>query len=152
MRAKCPWVVILASLAASGPVVGGGGKEAAENELKKLQGTWQFISQEVGGKPVPPAHLAKMTITFTADKWAVREDGKVVQAGSHKLDPTKKPAQVDAIVTEGPDKGSTMLGIYELKGDTMKVCFDPAGKERPTSFTAQAGQMAVIIQRDKKKP
>jgi uncharacterized protein (TIGR03067 family) len=133
-------------------LLGGGAKETGQDELKKLQGTWQFVSQEVGGKPVPPAQLAKMTITFTGDKWAVRADGKVVQAGTHKLDPTKKPAQVDAVVTEGEDKGSTMLGIYELKGDTMKACFDPAGKERPTSFTTQAGQMAVIIQREKKKP
>jgi uncharacterized protein (TIGR03067 family) len=151
MRGKCLCVVAVASLTAGGTLLGGG-KGAGENELKKLQGTWRFVSQEKEGKPRPPEQVAKLKITFTGDKWAVSEDGKVVQAGTHKLDPTKKPARVDAVVTEGEDKGSTMLGIYELKGDTMKVCFDPQGKERPTSFTAKAGQFSAVIQREKKKP
>ena len=44
-----------------------------------------------------------------------------------------------------------MLGIYEMKGDMVKVCFDPQGKERPTSFTAKEGQFSAVIQREKKK-
>jgi uncharacterized protein (TIGR03067 family) len=152
MRGKCLWIVAIASLAAGGTSLGGAGKEAGEQELKRIQGTWKFVSQEMEGKPRPPEEVAKLTITFTGDKWSVRESGKEVQAGTHKLDPSKKPAQIDAVVTEGEGKGSTMLGIYELKGDTMKVCFDPKGKERPTSFTAKAGQFAAVIQREKKKP
>jgi len=62
-----------------------------------------------------------------------------------------KQGQVDAVVTEGQDKGSTMVGIYDLKGDTMKVCFDPQGKARPTTFKAAEGQFAATIQREKKK-
>jgi uncharacterized protein (TIGR03067 family) len=151
MRGKCLCVVAVISVAVGGTLLGGDAKEAGEKDLKKLQGTWQFISQEMDGKPRPAEQVAKVKITFTGDKWSVREDGKVVEGGTHKLDPTKKPAQVDAVVTEGENKGSTMLGIYELKGNTMKVCFDPKGKERPTSFSAKAGQFAVTIQRDKKQ-
>jgi len=103
-----------------------------------------------GADPVPPAQLAKMTITFTGDKWSVTEDGKVVQTGTQKLDPTKKPSHVDAVVIDGGVKGVTMLGIYEIKGDTLKVCFDPEGKERPTSFTAKAG-LSAEMKREKKK-
>ena len=144
-------VVAVALLVAGGTLLGGG-NEAGEKDLKKIQGTWKFISQEMEGKARAPEDVAKLKITFTDDKWSVREDGKVVQAGTHKLDPTKKPAQVDAMVTEGEGKGEKMLGIYELKGDTMKVCFDPMGKERPTGFSAKAGQFAAVIQREKKNP
>jgi uncharacterized protein (TIGR03067 family) len=91
-----------------------------------------------------------MSITFTGDKFSVSVDGKVVQAGTNKLDPAQKPAHVDAAVTEGQGKDTTMLGIYELKGDIMKVCFDLKGKERPSSFTAKAGQMSAVIKREKK--
>jgi uncharacterized protein (TIGR03067 family) len=94
--------------------------------------------------------LAKQTITFAGDKWTVRQGDKVIQAGTHKFDPAKKPPQVDAVVTEGEDKGSTMLGIYELKGDSLKVCFDPKGKERPTDFTSKAGRMTAAVEREKK--
>jgi uncharacterized protein (TIGR03067 family) len=148
MRGK--YLCVVASLVMGGTLLGGGGNLASDNELKKIQGTWQFVSHEMDGKPMPAEQVAKLKITFTGDKWSVREDAKVVQAGTHKFDPTKKPAQVDAVVTEGEGKGSTMLGIYEMKGDKMKVCFDLQGKERPTSFTAKTGQMAAAIQRDKK--
>jgi uncharacterized protein (TIGR03067 family) len=152
MCEKCLGLVVIAWLAASGSLLGGGGKEAGEKELKKIQGTWRFIFQEMEGKPRPPKELVKLTITFTDDKWSVRDDGKVVQAGTHKLDPSKKPGHVDAVVTEGEGKGSTMLGIYELKGDKMKVVFDPQGKERPASFISRAGQFGGLIQWEKKKP
>ena len=126
MRGTCLCFLVIASLAAGGTLLGDD-KDAGENELKKLQGTWQFVSHEMRGKPSTPEELAKMKITFTGDKWVVREDGKVLQEGTHKLDPTKKPAQLDAVVTGGEGKGTTMLGIYELKGDTLKVCFDLQG-------------------------
>jgi hypothetical protein len=32
-----------------------------------------------------------------------------------------------------------MLGIYEIDGDTLKVCFDPQGKVRPTEFKSAPG-------------
>jgi uncharacterized protein (TIGR03067 family) len=150
MRGKFLWVVVVASLAAGGALQGEGGKDAGEDVLKKIQGTWKFASQELEGKPRPKEELANQTITFDGDKWTVRRDGKVVQAGTHKFDPGKKPAQVDAVVTEGEDKGSTMLGIYELKEDTLKVCFDPKGKERPTDFTSKAGRMTAVVEREKK--
>jgi len=38
-----------------------------------------------------------------------------------------------------------------MKGNTLRVCFDPQGKERPKNFTAEAGQFAATIQKMKKK-
>jgi len=148
MRAMTLTLAAFVMLAAGGALWGGG---QSEKELKKIQGTWKFISQEMDGKAKPKEDLAKLQITFTGDKWSVTDDGKVVQAGTHTLDPSKKPNQVDAKVTEGEDKGSMMLGIYELKGNTLKVCFDPSGKERPTSFTAKAGQFSAVVERATKK-
>jgi uncharacterized protein (TIGR03067 family) len=126
-------------------------QQTGADVLKQIQGTWKFTKMDVDGKAMSAAEVAKRNITFTGDKWVVREDGKSVQEGTHKFDPAKKPGQLDAIVTEGQDKGSTMIGIYELTGDTMRVCFDTQGKDRPTSFNAtKAGQMAATVQREKK--
>jgi len=149
MSRMCLGFVAIAVLAAGGSLMGGG--KEGDKELKKIQGTWKFTSQQMEGKEQPKEQVAKLTITFTGDKWSVREDTKVVQAGTHQLDGAKKPAQVDAVVTEGEGKGSTMLGIYELKGDSLRVCFDPAGKQRPTSFTAKADQFSAVLEREKKK-
>jgi uncharacterized protein (TIGR03067 family) len=152
MRGKILCIVAITVLVAAGTSPGGGGKDPGEAVLKKIQGKWQFIAHEMNGKPATPEELKMMTITFTGNKWAVSSGEKVVQAGTHKFDPTKKPGHVDAIVTEGEDKGNKMLGIYEMKGDKMKVCFDPKGKERPKSFKAGEGQMSATVERIKKKP
>ncbi len=151
MRGKCLGLVTVALLAAGGTLLGGDAKKGSTAELKKIQGTWRFTAEVMDGKAVPKDKLAKTTVTFAGDKWTVRDGDTVVQAGTHKFNPGKKPAQVDAVVTEGEGKGTTMLGIYELKGNTMKVCFDPQGKARPTSFTAKEGQFSAVVERVKKK-
>ena len=150
MRSKCLWVVVVGSLLAGGILQSAVGKDTGDDVLKNIQGTWKFVSQSRDGKPRPNEEVTKQTITFAGDKWTVHRDGKVVQAGTHKFDPDKKPSQVDAVVMEGEDKGSSMLGIYELKGDTMKVCFDPKGKDRPTDFASKAGRMTATVEREKK--
>jgi len=150
MRCNCKWLVVFASLALGGLLPGRGGADSGEDVLKKIQGTWKFISQEMDGKPMPKEDLAKQTITFAGDKWTVRRDGKVIQAGTHHFDPTKKPGQVDAVVTEGENKGSTMLGVFEMKGESFRVCFDLKGKNRPTDFNSEAGRMTAVVERLRK--
>src|SRR5262245_10620047 len=143
MRAKFLCLIAVALLSAGSPLLSGE-KQTGADVLKHLQGTWRFASVDMGGKPLPKEEATKRTITFVGDKWTVHEGDKILQAGTHKFDPSYKPGQVDAMVTDGEGKGNKMLGIYEMKGDnTMQVCFDPEGKERPTSFTAKEGQFAA---------
>ena len=122
-----------------------------KTDLDKLQGTWKFVSMEQDGQPAPKGEEMG-TITFEKDKFTVKAGGQVLQAGTQVLDATKKPKAVDATVTEGEGKGTTMLGIYELDGDNLKACFDPQGKKRPTEFktAAGSGHMLVVLKREKK--
>jgi hypothetical protein len=45
-----------------------------------------------------------------------------------------------------------MLGIYELDGDTYKLCGDMQGKSRPTEFAVKPGSGFVleVLKREKK--
>jgi uncharacterized protein (TIGR03067 family) len=126
-------------------------KEAAKKDLDKLQGTWTFVSVEQDGQALPQGDPGP-TITFQGDKFTVKAGDQVVQAGTQTLDAGKTPKTVDAKVTEGEGKGTTMLGIYELDGDTLKACFDTQGKKRPTEFKTAggSGHMLVVMKRDKK--
>src|SRR5215212_9230936 len=104
---------------------------------------------ERAGEATPPGDEPP-TITFDGDKFTVKGGDAVLQAGTQTLDPAKKPKAVDAMVTEGEGKGTTMLGIYELDGDTLKACFDTAGKKRPTEFktAAGSGHMLLVMKRE----
>ena len=119
-------------------------KADVEKELKKLQCTWTFESVEVGGKEQPAADFKGMTVTFEGNKFIVKKGDEVIQVGTEKLDPSRSPKTVDVTVVEGLNKGAVMLGIYEISGDTLKVCFDPEGKKRPTEFKSAPGSPTFV--------
>jgi uncharacterized protein (TIGR03067 family) len=128
-------------------------EEAIKKDRKHYTGTWQVASLEVDGKKAAEEDAQKITVINEADgKWAIEVDGKVVARGTSQIDPTKKPKMVDLTATEGESKGKTALGIYEIKGDTRKVCYAPPGMERPTEFSSKerSGHILVVLKRVKK--
>jgi len=114
-------------------------KADLEKEVKKFQGAWTIESSVTGGKELSAAELKEFILTFEGDKHTLKRGDDVFQVGTQKIDPSKSPKTIDVTITEGPNKGKVMLGIYEIDGDTMKVCFDPQGKKRPTEFKSAAG-------------
>src|ERR1700722_12242868 len=119
-------------------------KAVVDKELKKFQGTWTFESVEAGGKEEPAADFKGMTVTFEGDKFTVKKGDEVIQAATQKLDPSQSPKPIDVAVAEGLNKGAVMLGIYEISGDTLKVCFDSEGKKRPTEFKSASGSQVLV--------
>jgi uncharacterized protein (TIGR03067 family) len=115
-----------------------------EKEVKKFQGAWSFESVEAGGQKLPADDFKGVVLTFEGQKHTVRKDNEVLQVGTQKLDPSKSPKTIDVTMTEGPNKGTVMLGIYEIDGDTLKVCFDPEGKKRPTEFKSAPGSQTFV--------
>src|SRR5438105_5280467 len=126
-------------------------KADVEKELKKFQGTWTFESVEAGGKEVPAAEFTGIRVTFEGNKYTVKKGDEVIQAATHKLDPSKSPKTLDVTVAEGPNNGAVMLGIYEISGDTLKVCFDPEGKKRATQFKGAPGSQTLVVHKRVKK-
>ena len=114
-------------------------KADLEKEVRKFQGTWTFESSETGGKKLPIDELKGLILTFEGHKHTVKKGDEVIQVGTQKLDPSKSPKTIDVTMTEGPSKGTVMLGIYEIDGDVLKVCFDAQGKKRPTEFKSAPG-------------
>jgi uncharacterized protein (TIGR03067 family) len=122
--------------------------DAAEKEKKKLNGTWVLASGRVDGKAVPEEHVKATKITWDGDKATVvspHQSKDPITAKRTRLDPGKKPAEMDWVRDAGPQKGKTMLAIYEwVDDDTYRICFDPACKERPKDFEAAAGSGHIV--------
>jgi uncharacterized protein (TIGR03067 family) len=108
-------------------------------ELDRLRGTWAHVRTENSGKAVA-GEDAKNTLVFAGDKWTRYVDGKVYAAGTVKLgDPTAVPLSLDLLVSEGPGKGNFYASIYSVEGETLRICFGGAGKDRPTAFLTKDG-------------
>ncbi|HSQ54712.1 MAG TPA: TIGR03067 domain-containing protein, partial [Gemmata sp.] len=142
MRIVC--VALFCAIACPASGIRADDKADVEKELKKFQGTWTFESIEMGGKKLPDEELKGTLLIFEGAKHTVKKGDDVLQVGTQTMDLSKTPKTIDVKITEGPSKGALMLGIYEIDGDSLKVCFDPAGKKRPTEFKTAAGSMNFL--------
>lgn len=126
-------------------------EQDTRKDLLELQGTWKLESIEDGKKA--RIELKKRTLFVGSDLVLVQEGDKIVQAGEVRLNPTKSPPCIDVVVKKGEHEDNTMLGIYELKGDTLKVCFDPEGESRPKKFeTKKDSPVFVATYKRVKRP
>jgi uncharacterized protein (TIGR03067 family) len=131
-------------LLAAGAVLllAGGPGDEARKELKKFAGTWVLVSGEVDGKPVADEHVKKSKISWVGNKAELLtpHQSKELIRGDVRLDPAKKPRQMDWVRSTEPGKGKEMHAIYEWLGDDQyRVCFAPPGKDRPTEFKTRPG-------------
>jgi uncharacterized protein (TIGR03067 family) len=117
-------------------------------EKKKFEGTWQMVSGEVDGKPVADEHVKPSRITHAKEGMTLttpHQSKEPFKARITRLDPAKKPAEMDWVRDSGPAAGTTMMAIYEwIDDDTYRVCFDPSGKERPREFKTAAGSKHIL--------
>jgi uncharacterized protein (TIGR03067 family) len=64
------------------------------------------------------------------------------------LDPKKKPARID-LLRQGLKESA--LGIYELKGDRLKMCYGEPGKDRPEKFESESGDRLFLLELERVK-
>ena len=126
----------------------------AGNDAKdSLQGVWVAQSMEVDGKAVPVDVAKRLRFTFKGDKLFLKGNFKDDREEEcpYKIDPKQSPKHLDF---SPPKEKSPILGIYEVKGDELKVCLRHAASSdgRPTEFTTKADSKLMLIVFKKQKP
>jgi uncharacterized protein (TIGR03067 family) len=96
--------------------------DASKKDLERLQGVWDQVTDDGG-------HFACRLVISGTKLTYITHPGEF--PGTLKLDATQKPAMIDvAFEKDHP----TLYGIYEEKGDTLRICFSSKAKERPKAF------------------
>jgi uncharacterized protein (TIGR03067 family) len=116
-----------------------------------LQGTWLPLTAELGGKMFPDEVRKTIKLVVKGQKYTVTV-GKQVDQGTVKLNPKAKPKEMDIIGTSGPNKGKTILAVYERDGDTLRICYDLSGKNRPTEFRTTEGTPLFLVTYKRQQP
>jgi RNA polymerase sigma factor (sigma-70 family) len=118
-----------------------------QTDMDKLQGTWEFVSVQAGGKELQGPQADQMK----KGKLVIK-DGEIngtLQNITFTLDSSKRPKEIDLVM---PADRSTWKGIYELKGDELKICTAAPNEGRPTAFETRAGKMIMLIQLKRTAP
>lgn len=110
-----------------------------------ILGTWKVEKFDLG-VPGGPSREELETMRFIFKK-----DGKMAMAagprgetkeGEYKMDPAAKVKTIDLVTVH-----RTQLGIYELNGDTLKICMTEGGQKdakRPTEMKPDGKNIAVF--------
>src|SRR5437899_2911730 len=128
-------------------------------ELKNLQGKWRIVAVEVGSEKhtVDPKE-SEEAVTIRGARWIDMPADKLDDVRI-SLNPLAEPKQINFTFTKWGSFSSvpkerpvTCLGIYSLKGDTLKICYDipfagPAN--RPTKFTGKPDSTFLTYKRVK---
>jgi uncharacterized protein (TIGR03067 family) len=139
-------------LATEPPARGGKKAERPKDDAEAILGRWKVVSVEMDGKKDPEGQdfdiLRMFKVTFTKDK-QITEVGGGSKESAYKLDPRQKPKAIDM---EGD---VSVMGVYALEGDTLKLCFPNAGKgggDRPTAVATKEGDgmLLLVLKREAK--
>jgi uncharacterized protein (TIGR03067 family) len=127
-------------------------KADAKKELEALQGTWVMAELEVNGERVPDEKIKGTTLTVRGDKYIVKVKGKAHET-TIKLDPSQKPRAIDMYFPDGPELPRLSKGVYELDGDTFKLCRNQAtGEDRPVQIGSWPGTNLFVVTWKRQKP
>ena len=117
---------------------------ASADDLKAMAGKWKIEKAEAGGKEVESDDLKTVLLTIIGERYEVLVKDKQ-DAGTLKIDETQMPKAIDSTDTEGDDVGKVIKAIYEISGDTMRVCYALDGGERPTEFATKPDTALLLI-------
>ncbi len=119
-------------------------KKTKPKDAEAIQGTWLPEEAELAGNKYPDEVRKTIRLELKDGKYTVTAGG-VPDHGTVKLNADAKPKALDVTGTEGPNKDRTILAIYELDGDTLRICYDLSGKSRPTEFKTKADTQLFLV-------
>lgn len=124
-----------------------------KNDATAILGEWGATAytdngEDAFGEKIAPKessvrwNIEKKKLYFLADV----EEATV--EGTYKLDASAKPRQLDVVMASplDPEQKQRLKGIYELKGDKLKVCYGPDGVDRPKKFGSKEGSKLILIE------
>jgi uncharacterized protein (TIGR03067 family) len=109
-----------------------------KTDIEMLRGVWRVVSLEIDGGTISGAALDGATITIQGDRFTSIGMG-AQYGGTIEVDATHNPNTFNMNFKTGPENGNVNLGIYELNGDSWRICLATKGTTRPREFVATPG-------------
>ena len=125
---------------------------APQADLDKLQGSWQcvsWISNGLEGGRNPEV----IRSSYDGNRLTLWNEDEEYRHSLVTLDPGRTPKAMNVWDLDGPGADRTNQGIYELNGDTLKLCLVLGSDEpRPKEFTSEPGSNHLLLTYKRRKP
>jgi uncharacterized protein (TIGR03067 family) len=124
------------------------GDAAVKKELAKLQGAWQVVRGEENGEPVSEYVVQNLKWGVKGDRLTLQGVAPLTDRASQlaiTLDASTTPKCIDLKVEAGSQKGTVFEGVYEWKGDELRLCLHLARGARPVEFETRSGPNRVLL-------
>ena len=105
----------------------------------ELEGEWQMLTAVMNGQPLEKKFAAFGKRITKGNETTVYTGPQMLMKVTFTLDRSKSPKAVDYVVVQGMNAGKAQLGIFELNGAELKLCFGGPGQPRPEDFSSAPG-------------
>ncbi|HMP01225.1 MAG TPA: TIGR03067 domain-containing protein [Gemmatales bacterium] len=113
-------------------------------EIAALKGNWKVTKMEANGETPPPGVIDHLQLVINDSAITLKAGGRSENM-SYQIDPKAQPKTFDMKPDAPEKKDVTVLGIYELSGDVLKLCWTTQ-TTRPTAFSAKAGENRIFLE------
>lgn len=121
-----------------------------KDDLKLMQGTWVVVRAESNGKDLSEGKLKELGIVISIkDRTLTKtEEGRSEQADI-VVRSLSTPKQIDIMPLQGEKKGETIMGVYTVDNDELKLAIRGKKDSRPTGFNTKpkSGDTTYIMKR-----
>lgn len=117
--------------------------QSAQDDLKRLEGTWAFVSGYEKGRHATASSNEKaraFRVIFRGNNLHFKPAEPPFQNYVIGVFPQMKPKAIDLRDSQG-----TAQGIYELSGDSLKLRIGNLGHPRPSGFALPPTENELIL-------
>src|SRR5262249_32490151 len=130
-------------------------KAPPKSDAELLQGEWELMALEQNGQPAAADKIRGRRLTIQGDRFALAKE-EWLDNCSFRVDSDKNPKQIDLQnLTPVAGRNPPHLGIYDLRGDTFRLCLSLWGSNpRPAKLgtTPDKGDRLFTFRRVAKRP
>lgn len=112
------------------------------DHLSQLQGTWRVTALEVNGAAPPRTQLASSSIVIKGTRFTATGPGSLYE-GEMTIDANAQPKRLSVAMEKGAEL-RTNHAIYEIKGDTLRICLNVNGDPAPKAFATKQGDGCAL--------
>jgi uncharacterized protein (TIGR03067 family) len=115
------------------------GSTASDGAITPLEGKWVMVTADFNGTPLSQGMVDWTRRVTRGNVVSVFAGPQELLKATFTIDESKMPHTIDYMNIVGANRGKAQAGIFEMSGDTLRLCMAASEKTRPKDFSSKPG-------------